>query len=142
MAAWLVWAIAALLLAVGEILTPGLFFLGPIAVGAVVAAFVSLAISTVWLQLLVFAGAAGASLLFLRPIARAHLSMPPALRTGTAALQGAHAVVLQRVDEHGGRVKIGGEEWSARAYMPDQAFEPGTQVEVAEIKGATALVYE
>ena len=142
MAAWLAWAIAALLLAVGEIFTPGLFFLGPIAIGAVVAAFVSLAGPAVWLQLLVFAGTAAASLLFLRPIARAHLSMPPALRTGTAALQGAHAVVLQRVDQHGGRVKIGGEEWSARAYMPDQVLEPGTQVEVVEIQGATALVYE
>jgi membrane protein implicated in regulation of membrane protease activity len=141
-ASWLVWAIAALLLAVGEIFTPGLFFLGPIAVGAVVAAFVSLAGPPVWLQLLVFAGAAGGSLLFLRPIARAHLSMPPALRTGTAALTGAHAVVLQRVDQHGGRVKIGGEEWSAKAYMPDQVLEPGTQVEVVEIQGATALVYE
>ena len=142
MAAWLVWAIAALLLAVGEIFTPGLFFLGPIAVGAVVAAFVSLVGIPGWLQLLVFAGAAGGSLLFLRPIARAHLSMPPALRTGTAALQGARAVVLQRVDQNGGRVKIGGEEWSARAYMPDQVLEPGTQVEVVEIQGATALVYE
>jgi membrane protein implicated in regulation of membrane protease activity len=141
-AAWLVWAIAALLLAVGEIFTPGLFFLAPIAIGAVVAAFVSLAGPAVWLQLLIFAGTAAASLLFLRPIARAHLSMPPALRTGTAALQGAHAVVLQRVDQHGGRVKIGGEEWSARAYMPDQVLEPGTQVEVVEIQGATALVYE
>ena len=142
MAAWLVWAIAALLLAVGEIFTPGLFFLGPIAVGAVIAAFVSLAGIPVWLQLLVFAGAAGGSLLFLRPIARAHLSMPPALRTGTAALTGARAIVLQRVDQNGGRVKIGGEEWSARAYMPDQVLEPGTQVEVVEIQGATALVYE
>ncbi len=142
MAAWLVWAIAALLLALGEIFTPGLFFLGPIAVGAVVAAFVSLAGPPIWLQLLVFAGSAGASLLVLRPIARAHLSMPPALRTGTAALQGAHAVVLQRVDQHGGRIKIGGEEWSARAYMPDQVFEAGAQVEVVEIQGATALVYE
>jgi len=141
-AAWLVWAIAALLLAVGEIFTPGLFFLGPIAVGAVIAAFVSLAGIPVWLQLLVFAGAAGGSLLFLRPIARAHLSMPPALRTGTAALTGARAIVLQRVDQNGGRVKIGGEEWSARAYMPDQVLEPGTQVEVVEIQGATALVYE
>jgi membrane protein implicated in regulation of membrane protease activity len=141
-AAWLVWAIAALLLAVGEIFTPGLFFLGPIAIGAVAAAFVSLAGPALWLQLLVFAGSAGASLLFLRPIARAHLRMPPALRTGTAALQGAHAVVLQRVDLHGGRIKLGGEEWSARSYMPDQVFEPGMQVEVAEIQGATALVYE
>jgi len=61
-AAWLAWAIAALLLAVGEIFTPGLFFLGPIAVGAVVAAFVSLAGPAVWLQLIIFAGAALVSL--------------------------------------------------------------------------------
>ena len=142
MAAWLAWAIAALLLAVGEIFTPGLFFLGPIAIAAVAAALVSLAVSAVWLQLLVFAGATLASLALLRPIARAHLRMPPALRTGTAALQGARAVVLQRVDKHGGRVKIGGEEWSARAYMPDQVLEPGTEVEVVKIEGATALVYE
>jgi membrane protein implicated in regulation of membrane protease activity len=142
MAAWLVWAIAALLLAAGEIFTPGLFFLGPIAIGAVAAAVVSLAGPAVWVQLLVFAGTAGASLAFLRPIARAHLSMPPALRTGTAALQGARAVVLQRVDQRGGRVRIGGEEWSARAYMPDQVLEPGTEVEVVQIEGATALVYE
>jgi membrane protein implicated in regulation of membrane protease activity len=141
-AAWLAWAIAALLLAVGEIFTPGLFFLGPIAIAAVAAAFVSLAFSAVWLQLLAFVGAALASLALLRPIARAHLRMPPALRTGTAALQGARAVVLQRVDEQGGRVKIGGEEWSARAYMPDQVLEPGTEVEVVKIEGATALVYE
>ncbi|HEY8316023.1 MAG TPA: NfeD family protein [Gaiellaceae bacterium] len=142
MAAWLVWAIAAVLLAVGEIFTPGLFFLGPIAIGAVLAALVSLAGPAVWVQLLVFAAGAGASLALLRPIARAHLRMPPALRTGTAALQGARAVVLQRVDANGGRVKIGGEEWSARAYMPDQAFEPGASVEVVKIEGATALVYE
>ena len=142
MAAWLAWAIAALLLAVGEIFTPGLFFLGPIAIAAVAAAFVSLAFSAVWIQLLVFAGAALASLALLRPIARAHLRMPPALRTGTAALQGARALVLQRVDQNGGRVKIGGEEWSARAYMPDQVLEPGTEVEVVKIEGATALVYE
>ena len=142
MPAWLVWAIAALLLAIGEIFTPGLFFLGPIAIGAAVTALVSLAGPPIWLQLLVFAGTAGASLLLLRPIARAHLSMPPAIRTGTAALQGARALVLQRVDQNGGRVRIGGEEWSARAYMPDQVLEPGTQVEVVKIEGATALVYE
>ena len=141
MAAWLAWAIAALLLAVGEIFTPGLFFLGPVALAAVVAAVAAVAGAAVWLQLLVFAGASLASLGFLRPLARAHIHMPPALRTGTAALTGAKATVLQRVDKTGGRVRIGGEEWSARAYMPDQVLEPGAEVEVVEIKGATALVY-
>jgi membrane protein implicated in regulation of membrane protease activity len=46
------------------------------------------------------------------------------------------------VDANGGRVRIGGEEWSARSYMEDGVFEPGTRVEVAKIEGATALVYE
>ena len=95
-----------------------------------------------WLQLVIFAAGSFASLGLLRPIARAHLSMPAAIRTGTAALEGARAVVLQRVDQNGGRVRIGGEEWSARSYMPDQVLEPGTQVEVVKIEGATALVYE
>ena len=142
MSAWLAWAIAAVLLAVGEIFTPGLFFLGPIALAAVVAAIAALAGAATALQVIVFAGASLASLAVLRPLARAHLHMPAALRTGTAALEGAHAVVLQRVDENGGRVKLGGEEWSARAYMPDQVIEPGTRVEVVKIEGATALVYE
>ena len=142
MAAWLAWAIAALLLAVGEILTPGLFFLGPVALAAVAAAISAVAGAAVWLQIIVFGGTSLASLGILRPIARAHLHMPAALRTGTAALVGAPAVVLQRVDQNGGRVRIGGEEWSARAFMPDQVLEPGTRVEVVKIEGATALVLE
>jgi membrane protein implicated in regulation of membrane protease activity len=92
-------------------------------------------------QLVVFAVGSFAAVGLLRPIARAHLTMPHALRTGVAALEGAKGVVLQRVDGHSGRVKIGGEEWSARSYMPDETFDVGTEVEVAQIQGATALVY-
>jgi membrane protein implicated in regulation of membrane protease activity len=142
MPGWVIWAIAAVLLAVGEIFTPGLFFLGPVALAAVVAAVVALAGGGAVVQLIVFIVGAVASLALLRPIARAHLHMPVMLRTGTAALVGTEAVVLQRVDADGGRVRIGGEEWSARAYMDGQVFEPGTRVQVAEIKGATALVLE
>ena len=142
MGAWIAWAIVAVGLAVGEIFTPGLFFLGPVALAAVAAAAAALAGAAVWLQLLVFVAASLASLGVLRPLARAHLHMPAAIRTGTAALEGAHATVLQRVDQSGGRVRIGGEEWSARAFMPDQVIEPGTRVEVVKIEGATALVYE
>jgi membrane protein implicated in regulation of membrane protease activity len=141
-AAWLAWAIAALLLAIGEILTPGLFFLGPVALAAVAAAIAAVAGAAVWLQIIVFAGASLASVGIQRPIARAHLHLPAALRTGTPARVGAPAVVLQRVDQHGGRVRIRGEEWSARAFMPDQVLEPGTRVEVVKIEGATALVLE
>jgi membrane protein implicated in regulation of membrane protease activity len=142
MGAWLAWAVVAVLLAIGEIFTPGLFFLGPVALAAAAVAVVAGVGAPVWVQIVVFAAGALASLAFLRPIARAHLRMPAAMRTGTAALVGARAVVLQRVDANGGRVRIGGEEWSARTYMPDQVLEPGMEVEVVRIEGATALVYE
>jgi membrane protein implicated in regulation of membrane protease activity len=142
MPGWVIWAIVAVALGVGEILTPGLFFLGPVAIAAVVAAIVAALGAGAVIQLIVFIAGAVASLAFLRPIARAHLRMPAISRTGTAALVGTRAVVVQRVDALGGRVRIGGEEWTARPYMDGQIFEPGMQVEVAEIKGATALVYE
>jgi membrane protein implicated in regulation of membrane protease activity len=142
MAAWLVWAIVAILLAVGEIFTPGMFFLGPVALAAVAAGVVAAVELGVAVQLLVFIAGSIASVWVLRPIARRHLHMPAQLRTGTAALEGAKAVVVQRVDVNGGRVRIGGEEWSARSYVDDQVFEPGTRVEVVKIEGATALVFQ
>jgi membrane protein implicated in regulation of membrane protease activity len=141
MPAWVAWAIVSVLLAVGEIFTPGLFFLGPIAVATLAATVTAAVGGPVWLQVAVFGVGSFASLALLRPIARRHLKMPHAIRTGTAALEGGKAIVLQRVDGRGGRVKIGGEEWSARSYLTDEAFDVGTEVEVAQIQGATALVY-
>ena len=142
MPAWVIWAIVAVLLAVGEVFTPGLFFLGPVALAAVAAGIVALLGGGAIVQLLVFIVGAIASVLVIRPVARSHLRMPTELRTGTAALTGAKAVVVQRVDADGGRVRIGGEVWSARAYLEGQVLEPGTRVEVVKIEGATALVYE
>jgi membrane protein implicated in regulation of membrane protease activity len=136
------WLIAAVLLAIGELLTPGLFFLGPVAVAAVGAAITAGIGGGVVLQLIVFIAVSVASLAFLRPIARRHVHMPELMRTGTAALVGKKAVVLQRVDANGGLVRIGGEDWSARAFFEEQTLEPGARVEVAKIEGATALVFE
>jgi membrane protein implicated in regulation of membrane protease activity len=133
--------IAAGVLAVGEIATMG-FFLGPIAIAATLAAIVALVGGGLAVQWIVFIAASLASLLVLRPIARRHLRTPAALRTGTAALVGSPAVVLERVDRDGGQVKLGGEIWSARAYDQDDSFEPGARVEVMKIDGATALVAE
>jgi membrane protein implicated in regulation of membrane protease activity len=138
---WVLWMIAAGLLAVGEMFTLG-FFLGPVAIAAVTAAIVALAGGGVALQWIVFIAISGASLAVLRPIARRHLRTPMQLRSGTAALVGAPAIVLEHVDGRGGQVKIGGEIWSARSFDEDQAFEPGTRVEVLKIDGATALVAE
>ena len=138
---WVWWMIAAGVLAVGEIATLG-FFLGPIAVAATLTAIVALVGGGLAVQWLVFIAASLGSVLVLRPVARRHLRTPARLRTGTAALVGSRAVVLERVDANGGQVKLGGETWSARAYDEDEAFEPGARVEVMKIDGATALVAE
>jgi len=133
--------IAAAVLTAGEVATLG-FLLGPLALAAGVAALVAAAGLGVEVQVAVFIVASVASLAILRPIARRHMHTPPQIRTGTAALVGARAVVLERVDADGGQVKLGGEVWSARAYDEDRVLEPGTRVEVLKIEGATALVSE
>lgn len=139
---WLVWVVVAIALAVGEVLTPGLFFLGPVALAAGAAALASLLGAGAVGSLIVFIAGSLASLAFLRPIARRHVRMPAISRTGTDALVGRKALVTRKVDAHGGRVRIGGEEWSARAYLDDQVLDEGASVDVIQIEGATALVAE
>ena len=141
MSPWVICLVVAAGLAVGEVLTLGLV-LGLIAVGAVLAALVAVVGAGTAFQLVAFLVGSVALLGLVRPVARRHLQTPRALRTGAAALVGARALVLERVDAHGGRVKIGGEIWSARAYDETQVIEPGATVEVFEIEGATALVYQ
>lgn len=138
---WVYWMIAAGALAAGEIFTMG-FFLGPVAIAALLAGIVALTGVGLAVQFLVFIVASVASLALLRPIARRHMHTPAQLRTGTAALVGTRAVVVERVDADGGCVKIGGEVWTARPYDEDSVFEPGARVDVMKIDGATALVAE
>ncbi len=141
MDAWVIWMIAAGALAVGEIFTLS-FFLGPIALASVLAALAALGGGSIAVQIVVFTLGSVASLLLLRPIARRHRHTPAQIRTGTAALIGERAVVIDRVDSDGGTVKLKGEVWTARAYDEDEVLEPGARVHVMKIEGATALVSE
>jgi membrane protein implicated in regulation of membrane protease activity len=140
MVSWIVWLIVAAVLGVAELLTTTLAF-GLIAVAAVVAAVVGSFHLGVPVELAAFVVAAGAGLGFIRPIAMRHIKQPPLLRTGTAALVGRSAVVIEEVTEHTGRVRIGGEEWSSRAYDESLVIPVGAKVDVMQIDGATALVY-
>ena len=131
---WIVWLIVAAVLGVAELLTTTLA-LGLIAVAAVVAAVVGAADLGLPVQLAAFIVAAGAGLGIIRPIAIRHIKQPPPLRTGTAALVGRSAIVLEEVTEHGGRVRIGGEEWSSRPYDETLVIPVGTKVDVMQIVG-------
>ena len=136
---WLVWLVAAVVLGAGEVATTS-FYLAPFAGGALVAMLASLVGAPLVLSGVVFLAMSLALLATLRPIARRHLSAPARLRTGTAALVGRTATVLERVDHGAGTVKLEGEVWTARPYDEDEVIEPGRRVHVLEIRGATALV--
>ena len=141
MLSWIIWLIVAAVLGVAELLTMTFAF-GLIAVAAVVAAAVGAFHIDLGIQLAAFGVAAAAGLGVVRPIAIRHIKQPPALRTGVAALVGRSAIVLEEVNEHSGRVRIDGEEWSSRPYLDESLVIPvGTKVDVMQIKGATALVY-
>jgi membrane protein implicated in regulation of membrane protease activity len=139
---WAIWLILAAVLAAGEVLASFTFILGPIAIAALVPAIAAAVGAPLAAQIALFIVASLASLLLVRPIARRHLRTPASIRTGTAALIGTRAVVLDRVDADHGQVKIGGEVWTARPYDEDDVYEPGARVEVVKIQGATALVQE
>ncbi|MEU0519368.1 NfeD family protein [Streptosporangium sp. NPDC006007] len=138
---WVIWLILAVVLGVAEIftLTTALGLLGGAALFASIAAGLGLPLP---LQLVVFIASLAAGVVVVRPIAKRHL-MPPSSdrRFGVQALVGKHAYVLREVTGRDGRVRIGGEEWSARAYDETLVIPAGAVVDVIEIEGATALVY-
>jgi membrane protein implicated in regulation of membrane protease activity len=139
MEAWLFWLIAAAILGVGEIATTG-FFLAPFAGGALIAALASVVGAGWVISLAAFLVVSIVALAALRPIARAHLRQPAQLRTGTAALIGRSATVVEQIASDAGCVRLEGELWRARSYDEDEVIEPGTRVQVIEIRGVTAVV--
>jgi membrane protein implicated in regulation of membrane protease activity len=143
MDAWIIWLVAAAVLGVGEMHQGG-FYLAPFALGAALAAIVSLLGVGAALSAIVFLLASATVFGTLRPVARRHRRLPPSIRTGAAALIGRPGIVLERIanDEGVGCVKIDGEVWTARSYADGEVIDIGQRVEVVEIRGATALVMQ
>ncbi|AKZ54042.1 putative integral membrane protein [Streptomyces ambofaciens ATCC 23877] len=137
---WLIWLIVAAVLIVAEIftLTAALGMLGAAALITSGAAAAGLAGP---LQFAVFTAVATVTLLFVRPVALRHLLQPQTERFGVDALVGRAAYVVSEVTGREGRVRIGGEEWTARSYDETLVIPPGATVDVMEISGSTALVY-
>jgi membrane protein implicated in regulation of membrane protease activity len=136
----LLWLIAAGVLAIAEALSLDLFLI-MLAGAALATAGVAALGAPVALQVGVFAVTALGLVAVVRPLAKRRLEVTDAQRTGIEALVGRRAVVVRTVDQHGGRVKLAGEEWSAEAYDPTQVLEVGATVQVMEIRGATAVVW-
>ncbi|MDG9728271.1 MULTISPECIES: NfeD family protein [unclassified Streptomyces] len=137
--AWVWWLVAAAGLGIPLVVTAMPEF-GMLAVGAVAAAVASGFGVDVVVQVLVFVIVSVALIAVVRPIAARHRSQRPQLATGVDALKGRQAVVLERVDGSGGRIKLAGEVWSARALDAGRAYETGEEVDVVDIEGATAII--
>jgi membrane protein implicated in regulation of membrane protease activity len=137
---WIIWLIIAAVLGTIEIMTTTLAF-GLVGLAALIAAGAGFLGGDAAIQFGAFILASALGLGVARPFALRHIRQPPMLRTGTAALVGRPAITLEEVGPHSGRVRIGGEEWSARSYDETQVIPAGKTVDVMHIEGATALVY-
>ena len=140
MAEWIIWLIVAAVLGAAEVFTLTAV-LGLLAGAALItSAFAAIGPSAP-LQLLVFATASAALIVILRPIAARHIFRPRLERFGVDALTGRTAYVVNEVTGRAGTVRIGGEEWTARAFDESVVIPAGAAVDVIEIDGATAVVY-
>ena len=136
----LIWLVFALGLAGAEALTGDMFLL-MLSGGALAAAGTSALVNwPIWADGGVFLIVSVLLLVLVRPALRRRLWSSTGAETGVVALQGKSAVVLDRVEQHGGRVKLAGEEWTARPLTEGDVFEPGEHVTVMHIDGATAVV--
>ncbi|HEX9553057.1 MAG TPA: NfeD family protein [Streptosporangiaceae bacterium] len=136
-----IWLIAAAALGVAEMLTTTLA-LGLVAIGALAAALTETVGGPPLLQLAVFVAVSLTGIVLIRPLALRRLKRRTTFPTGTAALVGQTGYVLADVSPHAGRIRIGGEEWSARPYDESSVIPAGSAVDVLQIKGATALVHK
>jgi membrane protein implicated in regulation of membrane protease activity len=133
-----VWLVAGFLLIAAEVLTGG-FVLIMLGIGALVAAGFAALGASIWLDVAVFAATSIALTILARPVLKRRLHTAP-VRTNVEALVGDRAIVVSTVDAHGGKVKLRGELWSARAFDETEVIEPGRSVTVMTISGATAIV--
>jgi membrane protein implicated in regulation of membrane protease activity len=138
---WAAWLVLAVALGAAEMLSLDLILL-MLAVGALVGALVALAGLPFLVQVLLAAGGATAMLALVRPNLVKKLHQGPDLVTGHNRLVGQQGVVTEQLSAHTtGRVKVGGEVWSAAPYDETLTIAPGAVVEVFAIRGATAYVH-
>ena len=138
----LIWVVFALGLAAAEMLTGDMFLL-MLSGGAMAAAAGSWLLGMpVWADGAVFLVVSILLLMLVRPALRSRLTAGKGLPEPAKALEGKPALVVDRVGPDQGQVKLAGEVWTARPYNDGDVYEPGEQVTVMRIDGATAVVWK
>ncbi len=138
--AWLLWLIAAGLVAAGEVASLELVLL-MFAGGALGGMAVAMLGGAVVFQMVAFVAISALLLFLVRPVAQRHLTQrTPQQLDGVDRVVGRTAVVTRAVDVHQGRIKLGADEWSARSQHSGESFGIGQTVRILQIDGATAVV--
>ena len=137
---WETWLMIAVALGVLELLSTDLILI-MLAGGAFAGMVVAIAGGPFIAAMLVALGVSVALMWFVRPSLVHRLHSGPTLAIGPEALIGKRAFVLEEVSHTSpGRVKIGGDVWTAQPYDEDDRIEEGATVDVVSIKGAIAYV--
>lgn len=135
-----IWLAAVVFFGVGEMSTPGSFFLGPFAVGAAVAAVLAfLGVDSIW-QWTAFVAISLAALFALRPLARRLDQNAESNGVGSRRLIGRVGVVLEAIPfDDSGVVRIDREDWRA-VGVARAALAEGARVRVVEVEGTKVVV--
>jgi membrane protein implicated in regulation of membrane protease activity len=136
----LVWLVLGAVLIVVEVLTLTLA-LGMLGVAALLTAGVAVLGGGLVLQSLTFGAASLGLLVFARPPVQRMLTSRDDGSTDARALSGSTALVVERVTDDSGQVRLNGELWRARPYAGGGPVDAGREVSVAAVEGATLLVY-
>jgi membrane protein implicated in regulation of membrane protease activity len=136
-----VWIIATAVFAIGELTSPGSFFMLPFAIGALVATVLAFLDVDIVIEWLVFVGVSLAVLVALRPLAHRLNRSVDDTGIGSRRLLGHAAVVLRDIPAGGdvGLVRVDREEWRAQS-TDGSAIPTGTAVRVADVQGTRVIV--
>lgn len=134
---WMMWMIVGVVLLILELVSMT-FFLLWIGVAALITGVAAIVVPTAWVQWLVFALASVALLIATRPLARSihgRVTQP----SNVDAMIGSRALVIEAIDplKNIGRVRVGSDEWRARA---DQAIAEEVWTEIVSVEGTTLTV--
>ena len=140
---WAIWLIIGIIAVIIEIFDPAFFFLA-LGVGAIATSLLSLTPlirDSLFGQLIIFAVLSFVTFLLMKKLGKKMLA-DSGEETNVYALKGKTGVVTQKIySQARGRVKIGGEEWSA-ICKDDSELEVDSRVVVLGIDGNKLIVKE
>ena len=135
--AWHIWLIIAIVCFIIETFTVEFTFL-MLGGAALVATGVAFGTESLVWQIIAFSIASVALILFARPWAKNRMNPKGPAAGNVYGQVGKPGKAVTQIDEGAGRVKIGGDVWSARST--GGMINEGTDVVVVAIDGATAVV--